>query len=85
MNIGPRRRLKVRSRDVEDVGAGYVGRHQVRRKLDAAEAGVDDSRQRLDGQRFGGTGNAFDQRMAFRQQCDQDLFDRIVLSDDYFP
>ena len=76
--------IEIRSRDVEDVGAGDVGRHEVRRKLDATEAGVDDTRQRFNRQRFRRSGHAFDQRMSFRQQSDQNLFDRIVLSDDDF-
>ena len=70
--------------DVEDVRAGDVRRHQVRRELNTAEIGVDDARQRFDGQRFRRAGHAFDQRVAFGQQRDQDLFDRFVLADDYF-
>ena len=41
--------------------------------------------ERFDGERLGRTGHAFEQCMTFRQQCDQDLLDRIVLSDDYLP
>src|SRR5437868_2844078 len=74
--------VESRSRDVEDVGAGYVRRHQIGRELYATETGVDDSRECFDRQSFCSARHAFDQRMALREQGNQDLFDHVVLSDD---
>ena len=66
----------------DDVGAGDVGRHQVRRELDALE----DQAQRLrDGahqQRLGGAGQAGDQAVAADEQGDQDLIEHFFLADD---
>jgi len=43
VKIGPCRKLKSKLH-IEDVGAGNVGRHQVRRELDAAEIRANDAR-----------------------------------------
>src|SRR5215213_8821993 len=72
-----------RIRDVEDVRARDIGWHQVGRELDTTETGVDDSRQGFDRKCFRRAGHAFDERVSLGKQRDQDLFDRIVLSDDY--
>ena len=71
-------------RDIENVCAGNVRRHEIGRELNSTKAGVDDARECFDSQRLGCTRNTFDERVAFREQSDQDLFDRVVLADDDF-
>ena len=46
---------------VEDLRAGDVGGHQVRRELDPLEREIEDLRQRLDEQRLGESRHAGDQ------------------------
>src|SRR6266516_1241499 len=47
-------------RDIEDVSARDIRRHQVRREVDAIEIRIDDPRERLDCQRLRRAGHAFD-------------------------
>ena len=67
---------------VEDLGAGDVGRHQVRRELDPLERQIEDLRDGLDQQRLGQSGHAGDQAMAAGEQRHQHLVDDFVLADD---
>ena len=55
----------------EDVGAEDVGRHQVRRELDALKLSFDQRRQRTCHQGLGGAGDALDQDVAAHQQSAQ--------------
>ena len=56
-----------RRRHVEDIRAGDIRRHQVRRELNAPEAGIDDARERFDSERFGRARDAFDERVTFSE------------------
>ena len=76
--------VKARVCQVEYVGARDVRRHQVWRELNPPEPRVNNARECLDGKRFGRAGNTFDQRVAFGEQRDQNLFDGSVLADDNF-
>ena len=67
---------------VEDLGAGDVRRHQVRRELDALEGQVEDLGQRLDQQRLGQTRHAGDQAVPAGEERHQHLVDHLVLPDD---
>ncbi len=66
-----------------DVGAGDVGRHQVRRELDALEDQAERLRQRAHQQRLGRSRQAGDQAVAAHKQRDHHLFDDLVLSDNH--
>ena len=68
---------------VEHLGAGDVGRHQVRRELDPLEAQVEDLGQRADQQRLGQAGHAGQQAVAAGEERDQQLIDGVVLADDH--
>ncbi len=67
---------------LDDVGAGDVGRHQVRGELDALEPQVEDLRQRLDQQGLGQPGHAGDHGMPPHHQRDHDLLHDALLRDD---
>ena len=67
----------------DDVGAGDVGRHQVRRKLDAAEFQAERRRERAHQQRFRGAGQAGDQAVSADKQRDHYLIDHLFLSHDH--
>ena len=67
---------------VEDRGAGDVGRHQVRRELDALEADVQDLADRADHERLGQARHADQQAMAAGEDGRQDLLDDLRLADD---
>jgi hypothetical protein len=64
------------------VGAGDVGRHQVRSELDALERQAQRAGQRAHQQRLGRAGHAGDQAVATHQQGDEQLLDHLVLPDD---
>jgi len=64
----------------EQRDAGDVGRHQVRGELDAAEPHVERERQRPDEQRLGGARHALEQDVAAREQADEHLERRRLLS-----
>ena len=70
---------------LDDVGAGDVGRHQIRGELDAPELQT----QRLgDGahqQRLRGSRKTGDQAVAADEQRDQHLFEHFFLADDDAP
>ena len=82
--IGPRtkRSARVPPVVVEHLGAGDVGRHQVRRELDPLEAQVEDLGQGADQQRLGQAGHAGQQAVAAGEERDQQLIDGLVLADD---
>jgi hypothetical protein len=67
---------------VEDLRAGDVGRHQVRRELNALEREIENLRDRLDEQRLGETGHAGDQAVAAGEERHQHFVDHRVLADD---
>ena len=88
-NSGPGQKaeLAVARRPVllQDVGPGDVGRHQVGRELDAAEAHRQAAGQRADHQRLGQAGNPFQQAMPPAEERDQKLIDDVGLADDHLP
>ena len=70
---------------LDDVGAGDVGRHQVRRELDALEHQAQGLRHGADQQRLGRSGQAGDQAVAADEQRDHDLLQHLLLADDDAP
>ena len=68
---------------LDDVGAGDVGGHQVRRELDAPERQAKGLRNGAHHQRLGRAGQAGDQAMPADKERDQDLVQNIVLADDH--
>ena len=66
----------------EDVRAGDVGRHQVRRELDPVEGAVDDVGDRPDEHRLAEAGHALEQDVAVGEQAGQRLADELALADD---
>ena len=61
----------------DDVGAGDVGRHQVRRELDALEHQAERLRHGADQQRLRGAGQTGDQAVAADKQRDQHLLEHL--------
>ena len=70
---------------LEDHGAGDVGRHQVRRELDALEGHVEDLADGADHERLGQAGHADQQAVAAREDGREDLLDHVGLADDDAP
>ena len=66
----------------DDLRADDVGRHQVRRELDAVELEMHRLRERLDQQRLRQPGHAAQQAVAAGEERDQDLLDDRLLADD---
>ena len=66
----------------EDVRAGDVGRHQVRRELDPVERAVDDVGDRPDEHRLAEARHALEQDVAVGEQPGQRLADEVALADD---
>ena len=64
MKTGPGRNDELLRLLIEDVRAEEIGRHQVGRELDAAEAAAEQARQREREQRLAGAGHAFEQHVA---------------------
>ena len=69
----------------DDVRADDVGRHEVRRELDAAEAEVQRLGHRAHQHRLAEPGHALEQRVRSGQQADQRLPDELLLADDERP
>ena len=69
---------------LEDVGAGDVGRHQVRRELNAVELQGHHLGQGIDHGGFGQAGHSHQQRVPSRQDADEQLLQHLVLTDDHF-
>ena len=65
--------------------ANQVGRDQVGRELDAAEAAAHDLGQGFDGGRLGQARHAFEQDVAAREQRHEQAFEQAILSDDQSP
>src|SRR5690606_15958837 len=78
----PRLELERRPAFDEHRRARHVGRHEVRRELDAREGQVCRLGERLDEARLAKAGNAFDERMPARQRGDEQLLDDLVLPQD---
>src|SRR5690242_5197591 len=70
---GPSPKIEVGGRNVEDVRAGYVGGHQVRRKLNPAKPRADNPGECFDRQCLSRTRHAFDKRMTLREYSHQYL------------
>ena len=68
---------------LEDFRAGDVGRHQIRRELDALEAQVQDLGDGPDEQRLRQTRHARQQAVATGEERDEHLVHGIVLPDDH--
>ncbi len=66
-----------------DVRAENVGRHEVRRELNAAERQIEHFAQRADQKRLAQAGHAFEQHMAAREQRNQRPLDNGILADDH--
>ena len=62
--------------------ADQVSRQQIGRELDALESGLDARAQRLDGERLGEAGHAFEQDVAVGEQADEQPVHEILLADD---
>ena len=67
---------------LQNIGAGDVRRHQVRRELDAVELQRHRLGQRVDDGRFGQSRHPHQQPVPARQNADQQLLDDDVLPDD---
>ena len=68
---------------VVDVGAGDVGRHQVRRELDPVEFVAEHGGQRPRQQRLGDAGHAFQQGVLVGQHDDKRQVNGVILADDH--
>ncbi len=67
---------------LQHLGAGDVGRHQVGRELDAAEAQAERVGQRADHERLGQAGHADQQAVAAGEDGDQQFLEHPLLADD---
>ena len=70
---------------VEHLGSRDVGRHQIRRELDALERQIEDLRHRLDQQGLGQPGHSGNQAVPSGEQGHQHFVDDGVLPDDDLP
>ncbi len=68
---------------LEHVGADDVGRHQVRRELDAPETYRERLAERSDEQRLAETRHPFQQHVALAEHAEQDGAHQVALSDDH--
>ncbi len=68
---------------VQDIGAGDVRRHQVRRELDAAERKVQRIPNGAHESGLAESRHAFEQDVAASEEGDQHLVDDFVLADDH--
>ena len=84
VKIGPGRKREFRLLHIKNIRSGNVGRHQIGRKLDTRKLRADYSRQRFDRQSLRRSGNAFQQRVSFGENGDENLLDNFVLPDDNF-
>ena len=66
-----------------DAGADEVARHEVRRELDTPEGAAEHGGGRLDRQRLGEAGHAFDQEVAARDEAHEDALEHLVLPGDH--
>src|SRR5262249_2158729 len=66
----------------DDLGAGDVARHEVRRELDARELEREDLRERGDEQRLREPGDADEQAVPAREERHEELVDHVPHADD---
>src|SRR5690349_14848806 len=69
----------------DDVRAGDVRGHQVRRELDALEYKAECLRDGPDHERRGGAGQPGDKAVSADEQRGEDLIEDVVLPDDHLP
>ena len=67
---------------LEQLGAGDVARHEVRRELHAREREVERLRDRLDEQRLREAGDADEEHVAAGQERRDEIVDDLLLADD---
>jgi hypothetical protein len=67
---------------LDDVSAGDIRRHQVRRKLDAAKGEIERSPERLHHHRLGQPRHTLEQAMTPAQNRVDKLFQDLILADD---
>src|SRR5207245_11621272 len=77
------RRLEVTEALVVDTRADEVGGDKVRRELDPFEVAGDRLRDRLDRERLRESGHTLDQKVAARQEADQEALQQVILADDH--
>ena len=65
-----------------DLGAGEIGRQQIRRELHAVEIAFDARGELLDRGGLGEAGRAFDEQVPVGEQRDQQAVDQRFLADD---
>ena len=68
----------------QNVCAGNVGGHQIRRKLNSLKLEIENLGKRLNHQGFGESGHAFEQAVTARKKRHQHLIDYFLLTDNYF-
>ena len=66
----------------ENISAGDIRGHQVRRELNAIEVQLENPRQRADHERLGQPRHAHEQAMPAREHGGEEQFDHLVLADD---
>jgi hypothetical protein len=64
-----------------DLGAGQIGRQQVRGKLNAVKIALDGPAQHVDRPSLGKAGRTFHENVPIREQRDQHPLDQSILSD----
>src|SRR4051812_12468410 len=69
---------------LQDLDAGDVRRHEVRRELDPLKLQMENLRDRFYEESLGQTRRAGDQAMPAGKERDEDLFDDILLADNDF-
>src|SRR5262249_48009092 len=67
----------------DDVGAGDVGRHKVRRELDALEVQAENRGDGSHQKGLSSTGQSGDETVDADEQRDENLFDYLLLADDH--
>ena len=78
----PKRPLPGRRVFFEDLGAGDVAWHEIRRELNASEVEVHGLGHRADHHRLGEPRHADEQRMAARDHRHEDFIEHVALPDD---
>ena len=66
----------------QDLGAGDVGRHQIRCELNPLELEMEDLCDRAHQQRLGHAGHAFNKRVVSGKYCNQCVVNHMCISDD---
>src|SRR5262249_26459697 len=66
---------------LDDLGAGNIGRHQIRRELNALERKIQNVGNGANQQSLGQSGNTGDDRMSSYEKREEDLFDNFILTD----